>query len=59
MLEKLKALNPALRFHSIHDEAFKKYGRALANLPVGEVSGILSRLEMPAGVHIDIKMKTK
>ena len=47
MLEKLKALNPALRFHSIHDEAFKKYGRVLDNLPVGEVSGILSRIPMP------------
>ena len=47
MLEKLKTLNPALRFHSVHDAAFRKYGRLLTGLPTLEVSGILSRLAMP------------
>ena len=48
MLEKLRALNPELKIHSIHDAAFKKYGRVIDNLPVCQVTEILERLEMPA-----------
>lgn len=48
MLEKLRALNPELNIHSIHDEAFKRYGRVIENLPVEQVSSILSGLQMPA-----------
>ena len=38
MLEKLRALNPELKIHSIHDAAFKKYGRVIDNLPVCQVT---------------------
>lgn len=48
MLDKLRALNPELNIHSIHDDAFKKYGRVLEDLPAAQVAGILSGLTMPA-----------
>ncbi len=48
MLDTLKNLNPALRFYSIHDPAFRRYGRVLTGLPTSELVRAASALEMPA-----------
>lgn len=47
MLDKLRALNPELRFYSVHDEAFKKYGQVIEGLKTGELCACLERLKMP------------
>ena len=48
MLDTLKRLNPALRFYSIHDPAFRRYGRVLTGPPTAELIRAASALEMPA-----------
>ena len=47
MLDKLRALNPELKFYSIHDPQFKKYGRVIDTLDATELTEILETLEMP------------
>ena len=46
MLNNLKAKNPTLRFYSVKDEAFKKYGKVI-DMDASEIVAACKKLEYP------------
>ena len=47
MLNNLKAKNPTLKFYSVKDEAFKKYGKVI-DMDASEIVAACKKLEYPA-----------
>ena len=46
MINKLRKLNPELKFFSVHDEEFKKYGRVY-DIDTGEIVEVCKNISLP------------
>ena len=46
MLDKLKGLNPDMKFYNIHSEEFKKYGRVL-DIDTSEIDSECEKIKRP------------
>lgn len=47
MIEKLKSLNPDIKFYSIFDEEFTEFGRIITNIATDEIINVAKTIEKP------------
>lgn len=51
MLERLRKLNPNIKFYSVEDEEFSSFGRVIRDFDASEIIKAAETLETPAGVR--------